>query len=482
MQCITFVLYKCLYHSTYIIKSCEYQTGSSSKREKLELQQIVFNNMTLLDDAQKVILHSLEQIKDGNQDPTRWRAFFDEADEDGSGEIDREELSHLLTRLGFVVSEGFIDEVLEHYGSDDSGQMCLPGFLNFVKSQYTDACNRIEEMTSIRVMALSTANTIQYKPPRTGMMLLLSATLFYNLFIANNCLSHCCVICLLHGTGQLILTIIDGLATKSNVRIVKHGVAEIAGEIGGSEKMTLLHFTMDSAMFRLSEAFTVYKMLYADGANKNRCIADVLQRLNSPTEVRAFLRKTLSNFDRDMVTLRKYIGAAMSPMLGVYNGYYCLDLANPLDRCCLKQLLMHNEKVISKRKLAGKCDTSQHQNWSCFRNEMKNGQSHEIDQIAYEVIPMSGKISFDFFSIDRPDRSSDTVSVTDKRFATLISMKTDLLPYERIGDALALMSNTKSNLARALLFSDRVIYECAKPRALVGFVVMYYVLQVACIF
>jgi hypothetical protein len=468
----------CCFCSTFVIKSCEYQSSPSARRDKLEVYQCILQNVTNIDDDQRETLAALQKIKTGGNNPGKWRQLFEETDTDGNGVVDREELQRLLHKMGFIGSEGFISELLDQYGADDSDCINLTGFISFVKNEYANACMRVEELTTARVMSLSPDVPSQYKPPKTGL---------------------------------LTLTLVDGLQKKAKARVVSKGIAQAAKELGGNEKKMLLKFTMDSSIFRLNDALMILKLFYADGASKHACVSEVLQRLDSPTEVRSFLRKVLNNYDFDMLMLKKFMGPALEPILGHFNGYYSLDLSNPLDQFCLRKLLIHNDHIIAKRKkwLAARCanfsagdgastarrgptssigDTSQHNNWSCFRNVVKNNAViHVMDVIttSADSIPTSGKLSFDFVSVARPNGhnvsgpwtnaltpdeddgvDADTICVSDQRFVYLLSQKLTVIDVTDQFLAQKYLRDKRIEMAKGLLCPDTASsHEWSQTRA-----------------
>jgi hypothetical protein len=80
-----------------------------------------------------------------------------------------------------------------------------------------------------------------------------------------------------------------------------------------------------------------------------------------------------------MQKLKTYVGSALRPIMGYYDGYYELDMSLELDRVCLLHLLEHSQRVADARKsryesVFGRAvvgDCSQRGNWSAFRNQVR---------------------------------------------------------------------------------------------------------------
>jgi hypothetical protein len=57
--------------------------------------------------------------------------------------------------------------------------------------------------------------------------------------------------------------------------------------------------------------------------------------------------------------LKQRLGNAYNPLVGLYSGYYILDLSNEMDRLCLKKLIEKSVKNMEIRRKTGRWDTSQ---------------------------------------------------------------------------------------------------------------------------
>jgi hypothetical protein len=57
--------------------------------------------------------------------------------------------------------------------------------------------------------------------------------------------------------------------------------------------------------------------------------------------------------------LKKLLGQAYKPIIGIFDGFYCLDLTNENDRICLAKLFEQNNTTTAKRKSENLWDVSQ---------------------------------------------------------------------------------------------------------------------------
>jgi len=152
--------------------------------------------------------------------------------------------------------------------------------------------------------------------------------------------------------------------------------------------------------------------------------AKILPRMFEPAEARSFIMQAI-NFDK--VALKRLeisLGSALNPIIGIFNGYYDLDLSVANDRICLSKLLAQNEhyREVCMSKVVvdtgGSGDVSQIGDWSAFRNERINGKACRITVDLFNPMPMAGLLSFDFSGEEKPSRESSVIS--DSRCANIV--------------------------------------------------------------
>ena len=92
----------------------------------------------------------------------------------------------------------------------------------------------------------------------------------------------------------------------------------------------------------------------------------------------------------------------------MFDGYYELNMAFEFDRTCLVMLLEQGARDKSLRsnsslfELGQTGDLSQHGDWSCFRNSMKDGKTFHVNTAALTPLPKSGTFIFDFCGANKP--------------------------------------------------------------------------------
>eukprot|EP01035_Chromulina_nebulosa_P020409 gene20409-26486_t len=117
---------------------------------------------------------------------------------------------------------------------------------------------------------------------------------------------------------------------------------------------------------------------------------------------------------------KKAMGMSYNPLLGMYNGYYVLDLSKPTDRQCLHKLFEESIQINNHRKNIGKWDISQNGNWSCFRNVIVDGKPvHTLLLHDYSPIPKAGKLEFDFVDYSRPNHEIEK-PLNDYKFILIL--------------------------------------------------------------
>lgn len=84
------------------------------------------------------------------------------------------------------------------------------------------------------------------------------------------------------------------------------------------------------------------------------------------------------------------------------SGRWVFDLSRALDRRILMLIAAENERQSSLGKKSGRGDTSQHQNWTNFRNATLNREELVLTRPFFEDMPSWGFLQFDFVSTVRP--------------------------------------------------------------------------------
>jgi len=135
----------------------------------------------------------------------------------------------------------------------------------------------------------------------------------------------------------------------------------------------MLQYAIDSNLFYLAEAETIFETVKKFEGNDNLVLARLLPRVALPIDAKSFVNTYVGKDALAMKHLKQAMGTSFQPMLGLFSGYYCLDLVKLCDRTCLGRLLQRNSAAVMHRQGKGLGDTSQSGNWTCFRNILRDG-------------------------------------------------------------------------------------------------------------
>jgi hypothetical protein len=373
-------------HPTYVFKYCNYVEevdGRLGRNTPLNLVQIIDpETERLMTEDRNKICENLRKVIEAASDHDKAVELFHETDEDGSGELDAEEMMVLMENLGIPCDMDRIEEVINEVDISGEGQLDFDEFFLFLRQLGKEAKNRLKDLTEFPVMALKEltgSKKPRYLPPRSGIM---------------------------------VCEVVDSFKLKSvfrSISAVDHDYAQsVASESGESHQM--LAHAVSHAKLRLQEAMEIYKTMVNESRNKIICALKLLPQINNTLECKQFVKKVFKNDRTGLMQLKLALGQCINPMFGHVNGFYSLDLSKEFDRLCLSQLLEKSRTACSKKASLSEwggfgCmrNTSQDGNWSCFRNEIFNGEGIEITTRRFIPMPRSGKLEFDYSTIDRPE-------------------------------------------------------------------------------
>lgn len=433
-------------HPTYILAKAMYEPPSnpskgnrsagSGRLEPLDLVQVISTEKEAsLEPHVKPLVDNLRRfIYLGNHVDEALRAF----DASLAG-TDEEEISiaachSLLQSLGVHWHKTQVIEALRQYDVDGGGMISRDEFQLFLHQQLEISTNKLRDLIEEPIMALSSAkgqggSAPRYVPPRTG---------------------------------TLHLIIIDGFVRKPIYRAVsstdREHIYQVAKSSGDTVQM--IGFSVQNIRVRLDECLQLYEAIYKETRNKIKSIVMLLPYMLDYTEAKQFVSMVTDDDRVELQQVRQGLGNILRPIFGQPNGYYALDLTRPLDVLCLSRLLEISQSVNLRRKYekymyltqhhialqgvgsgAGKQepampalpgaggegggsmplwvgDVSQHGNWTCFRNELRDGLPIEITSEAFTPMPTRGLIEFDFHVGSYMDLlHSTTALMADKQHA-----------------------------------------------------------------
>jgi hypothetical protein len=414
-------------HATYIFEYFYHEAdshkkggnggGGGGKKEKLTLiQSISKDREQYLNSEQLQYLSGLKTIYNASTNLKLAEKLFYEADEDNSGKLDKYELSAVLEKIGFHIDNDHLQDLFLLFDIDGTGMIDLSEFLSLLKSQQRETLLRIKELTEYPMMALETTPSIKYIPPKTGIL-------------------HC--------------KIVDGFIQKSRFYTFSSLDSKYAINMAkGIGDMSLLSEAVKHNKIRYNEALSMFKTIYKDGErNKSKILLRILPQMMYTTEALQLLSKITNDSYPELQRIKMTFGISLKPLLGLYNGYYVLDLSKEIHRVCLSRLLEQSGNICNKRNKesiikSGKVgDTSQHQNWTCFRNELFNNQKIEITATRFTPMPLQGILSFDFVSCSRPSLAGE-LTISDKRLCKVL-YNLCLLPSSKLSEGLHLLHSWK---------------------------------------
>eukprot|EP01038_Epipyxis_sp_PR26KG_P005119 gene5119-7131_t len=411
------------------------------------IQSTSMEKSKYFDEKELKIMANLMHIKNCASDIQLAVKLFQEVDQDGSGEIDIDELKILVQRLGLTMTDKRIGELMKRYDDDQTGKIEIQEFLLILRDQYRDAIGRLRDMSETSIMILKSNNSINYIPPDYGVMRIFTRDGFVRKAI------HRVMTSMDREHLSALLTEVTGAGASSFTSV---GIVSSA---------------LSGAKIRLDEALaTLDKIVESSSSlDKVKALAQIVPQMNDTIEAQMFVQSVLGDNDRsEMLRLKREMGAALKPILGAPNGYYKLDLSREMDRLCVGRLIEISSTYAHIR--SQKCkisygrvgDLSQKGNWSSFRNEMFNGQPITINAAFCTPIPRSGKLEFDFSGGGRPTR--DVLPCSDIRIVKILVSHFLMQPSEC---AVALYRlNQYANVAyNTLVCNGTTYYEVPMDRA-----------------
>ena len=240
---------------------------------------------------------------------------------------------------------------------------------------------------------------------------------------------------------RIILSIVHSL-TRSLTHSLAHSLfrscdqenaVKMARSIGD---INLIAAALANTKLRFTEAFHQYKQLYSTSGNMCESLGKLLPLLATSHDARMLISKATKDDPVQLSQVKKALGTLLKPILGSFNGYYCLNLSKELDRVCLSRLfeqsiLINNKRSYETAEILGHGnlgDLSQNgSNWSSFRNAIYKGSSCELSPSLFSPIPSNGILEFDFSGSSRPDENELVLS--DEKVNLLTYSLTYLLTH-----------------------------------------------------
>lgn len=435
------LLEKVASHNSILVNKITYDAAGNGKQTPINLVLVSMSeeeSYKLLDEHHKHLIDGYRRLLAATEDVNHAERVFLDADLDSNDKLDKEELTLCLEDLGYPLEPETVDDIFFEFDVDFSGTMEREEFFHFLKSKVEETKARLTEILEKYYYALAESLKDVYTPPKTGIL---------NISVVNNF------------TDKGPKNVVTALQQKY--------ASEQAVKLGDSN---LISCFAQHTRLRYNEALKIYKAINAEVGNMAIALSKVLVRMLRTCDAHALLGKITKSEALKMNRVKKELSHAYHPLLGNVNGFYCLNLSQEMDRLCLTQLLEHSKVANSKRQkdfsfgcLDGKLgDTSQHGNWTCFRNEMLNNEPFQITSAAFMPMKTSGILEFDYSSIDRPPM--EALPINDFRLCRILHHIT-LLPKDDLYKALSILGELKEITSHAELHFAHVIYEGTMSKA-----------------
>ena len=126
-----------------------------------------------------------------------------------------------------------------------------------------------------------------------------------------------------------------------------------------------------------------------------------------------------NNDFRKMFELKSSLSKMFRIYIGIPNGFYSLNLADPNDYTCMLKLIELSKEFSLQRRSRNLGDTSQLGDYGGFRNVVYNGFATPLTTFWLQNVPKTGKIEFDFILMQESSNSNKPLS--NQRFIRLMS-------------------------------------------------------------
>lgn len=289
-------------------------------------------------------------------------------------------------------------------------------------------------------------------------------------------------------TGFMRMKLVEGYNVSDEEQVQAYPLTDSQSHLvikaaeHSSNPTQLVLFAVDSYRLHLEEAQFLFKFIAQKADDPTIELARILIRMYSSTEAMRMIKSFIGNDILKHRRLKQRLGSAYNPIVGIYSGYYNLDLSSDIDRICLKKLIEKSVRNVDDRRRRGQWDTSQNGNWSCFRNEYHHhyqkqamsaavagtttvdpNEERTISPKFFYPIPQFGKVEFDFVNIERPDPHVCRATHEDRVIDCLLLSR--LLPEDQIEWAINRLNEMSIGLRRHFLPDGSTYYKIEIGRA-----------------
>ena len=246
-------------------------------------------------------------------------------------------------------------------------------------------------------------------------------------------------------TGHVRIQIIDSFVQRTDsVALTRLQCLDlIDASKNSSTSALLLSFGAENVRMRVEEAELVHSVISKQTGDPIVVLAKILPMVSSVYDSRRLINAIVGNSQSKAMYLKKLLGQAYKTIIGIFDGYYCLDLTKENDRICLSKLFEQNNTTTARRRAENRWDVSQDGNWSSFRNECNSGSNVSISVEGFTPIPKRGLLEFDFSGSNRPIPHFD-IPISDRKMLNILT------------DSLRILD--KDNMTWAIEFLQELAY------------------------
>ncbi|ETV66959.1 hypothetical protein, variant 2 [Aphanomyces astaci] len=327
--------------------------------------------------AKLVTRRATHAVLRGRMAPDKLDTLFKELDADGSGSIEASELHKGMHAQGLHLSLNEAKQMVGRYDLDGTGTIEFPEFLDLMSQYYFDDKPVTEWVDTSTGMPLEVPTSGRLK----------------------------CEFLDLHIPSEA-----DETVSKAGVQLLIENIAKDPNQI------ELIQLAKQNMHLRQSEA-----QLLLDTMVTKMDIVDALVML-LPQVVdanHACPLIELNTTPAQRLRLQAHLREMFGPIVGMATGHYSLDLGDDHDRASFKKIMELNNKLMYYRRTKNLKDTSQHENYMCFRNELYNNKPMVMTPSFYDTLPNYGSLDFDFVQFSRP--MPDILPMSDNRFKQLVA-------------------------------------------------------------
>lgn len=411
--------------------------------ETVSLEAIKISRESIFDSRQAAVAEKMRQMISASGDTTGAIRLFEDADLDHSGGIDKEELNVLMLSLGIQLTDYRLRETMSKYDTDGTGFVEIGEFLQFLAEVNAEYSEHLDDLVNIpalveRTSASEIGKRVRWAPPTTG---------------------------------TLKMEVVDGFVMKTVFRTIascdRHYLESVAKKTPDAEAM--LTSTLKLTKIRFDDAVTICTKMTKGHRSATSTLTKLLRQMSTVEHAREILANVIGGDRTDMAKCKREIGQYLKPIVGRPNGFYNLDLARESDRACV--LALYGLSETSNHQKAKKSpfgygftgDTSQKGNWSSFRNELYNGAPFVLDVHFVNNLPVSGRLQFDFSSVDRP--THDDLVMQDAYLVKFLC-QLGLLQASEIEETIAQLVHVKNLSNSTLKGNGKTLFEVPYAAAL----------------